>query len=260
MEVLIFNNETAASEYAAQEFSKRIQHKATTVLGLATGSTPLKMYRELSLLHQSEGLDFSKVNTFNLDEYIGLSGDHPCSYKHFMNENFFNHINISESNVHLPDGMTKDVPKTCQEYEEAIKKVGGIDIQVLGIGSDGHIGFNEPTSSLSSRTRIKTLTKKTCEDNARFFNSIDEVPRHCITMGIATIMEARRIVLLAFGEAKAPAVSKMVEGPLSAMVPASILQMHPNVVVVLDRSAASKLSHHDYYYRVATNKPNWQRL
>ena len=209
-------------------------------------------------MHKEDGLDFSQVTTFNLDEYIGLSPDHECSYYKFMCDNLFNHINIDLANVHVPDGMATDIPGHCVDYETAIAKAGGIDIQVLGIGSDGHIGFNEPCSSLSSRTRIKTITAQTMEDNARFFDDISDVPRHCITMGIGTIMEARQIVLLAFGANKADAVKRSVEGPVSAMMPASALQMHQTVKFLTDEAAAAQLEHRQYYNWVFENKPRWQ--
>lgn len=260
MEILIFNKDIEASKYGARLFSNLIRRKPEAVLGLATGGTPIPLYQELCRQHREEGLDFSKITSFNLDEYIGLDGEHPCSYRWFMNKNLFDHINAPVDQLHIPDGKSQDVPTTCITYEEKIKEAGGIDLQVLGLGSDGHIGFNEPTSSLASRTRIKTLTQKTCEDNARFFKSIDDVPRHCITMGIGTIMEAKEIVLLAFGENKAAAVAQLVEGAISAMCPATILQMHPKAIILLDEAAASKLSQKSYYNHVAENKPEWQKI
>jgi glucosamine-6-phosphate deaminase len=203
-------------------------------------------------------LDWSRVTTFNLDEYIGLPREHPQSYHSFMWENLFRHVNISPRNVHIPDGGAADIPAFCAAYENRIRSAGGIDLQVLGIGSDGHIGFNEPSSSLASRTRIKTLTPQTRRDNARFFGSEDAVPHHVITMGIGTIMDARQILMLAFGEKKAVAISGAVEGPISANNPASVLQLHPVVKVCLDEAAASKLSRADYYRWVFANKPCWQ--
>ena len=259
MEVLIFKSAEESSRYASKLMANVVTKKPKAVLGLATGSTPLPLYEELIRKHKSEDLDFSEVTTFNLDEYIGLKGDHPCSYRYFMKDNLFDHINVKEENIHIPCGITDDIPATCAAYEEDIKQAGGIDIQVLGLGSDGHIGFNEPTSSLSSRTRIKTLTQKTCEDNARFFKSLDDVPRHCITMGIGTIMESNEIILLAHGKAKAEAVKHLVEGPISAMWPATALQMHQHVKVLLDEDAASSLTQTDYYLWVANNKPTWQQ-
>jgi glucosamine-6-phosphate deaminase len=210
-------------------------------------------------MHREAGVDFSAVTTFNLDEYIGLPPDHPASYNAFMHENLFSHLNVPGENIHIPDGMTGDVPRHCTAYEQAIAKAGGIDLQVLGIGGDGHIGFNEPTSSLASRTRIKTLTEETRQDNARFFPSIDGVPYHVITMGVGTVLESRTCVMLAFGESKAAAVANMVEGPVTAMVPASALQMHQHVHVLLDEAAASKLKNREYYRYVYDHKPGWQQ-
>ena len=260
MEVLIFENDANASEYAARMFAKLIREKPDAVLGLATGSTPCLLYAELRRQHEETGLDFSGITSFNLDEYVGLDGEHPSSYRYFMQQVLFDHVNVNRDRVHLPNGKSNDVPATCTDYEKSISAAGGIDLQVLGLGSDGHIGFNEPSSSLASRTRIKTLTRETREDNARFFDSPEEVPRHCITMGIGTIMDARQIVLLAFGDRKAAAVQQVVEGPISAMWPATILQMHPSAVVLLDEAAAGNLSKKDYYREVADNKPDWQKI
>jgi len=260
VEVLIFENDAGASKYAAKMFARLVREKPGAVLGLATGSTPRRLYKELCRQHEEEGLDFSGVTSFNLDEYVGLDSAHPSSYRYFMQQALFDHINVDPGRVHLPDGMSDDVPATCANYENSIRAAGGIDLQVLGLGSDGHIGFNEPSSSLASRTRIKTLTRQTREDNARFFGSVDEVPRHCITMGIGTIMDVRRIVLLAFGSHKTAAVQQVVEGPVSATWPATILQMHPSAVVLLDEAAAVNLEKKDYYKEVADNKPDWQKL
>ena len=196
MEIIIQPNREAATEVAADIITKLLRRKPDAVLGLATGSTPQLLYRRLI----ERKLDWSRVTTFNLDEYLGLSTEHPQSYHHFMWSNLFSHINIRPENVHIPDGMTRNVAAFCEEYEQRIKAAGGIDLQLLGIGSDGHIGFNEPTSSLASRTRIKTLTENTRRDNARFFAEGEEVPKHVLTMGIGTIMEARVNLLLAFGD------------------------------------------------------------
>ena len=205
-------------------------------------------------------LDWSRVRTFNLDEYLGLAPDHPQSYHHFMWENLFRHVNVRPENVHIPDGLAQDVPGFCADYEARIRAVGGIDLQLLGIGSDGHIGFNEPSSSLASRTRIKTLTQRTQADNARFFASAEEVPSHVITMGIGTIMEARTNLLLAFGDKKAQALAEAAEGPITAMNPASVLQLHPDARVCLDEAAATQLKRAEYYRWVFANKPQWQRV
>ena len=260
MEIIIQSDAVAASRAAARLVARLVREKPNAVLGLATGSTPLMLYKEMIRLHKEEGLDFSGVTTFNLDEYIGLEKDHPQSYYTFMWENLFSQINIKPENVHLPDGMAKDVPASCAAYEQAIVAAGGIDLQVLGIGSDGHIGFNEPTSSFASRTRIKTLTQQTVQDNARFFDGDEsKVPHHCITMGIGTIMDARMNLMLAFGAGKAEAVAATVEGPVCAMMPASILQHHPVAKVFIDEAAASALKLSAYYRWIYAGKPEWQR-
>ncbi|MFQ6606097.1 MAG: glucosamine-6-phosphate deaminase [Fidelibacterota bacterium] len=259
MLLIVEENQAAMSEEAAKIVAERIRKKPNLVLGLATGSTPLGLYQELIRLHRDEGLDFSKVVTFNLDEYIGLPPNHDQSYHYFMWKNLFKHINISPVNVHVPQGVFGNIkissfetdPKVaeyCRWYEAEIKRFGGLDLQILGIGGNGHIAFNEPGSSLGSRTRVKTLTKKTRQDNARFFESIDDVPRYAITMGIGTIMEAKEIILLAHGDSKATAVKQSVEGPITAMCPASMLQMHRKAIVIVDKKAASQLSAEFIYY------------
>lgn len=256
MEIIIQPTSVAATKIAARIIDCLLREKPNAVLGLATGSTPMLLYRELIAMK----LDWSRVTTFNLDEYIGLPREHPQSYHSVMWENLFRHVNVAKKNVHIPDGNAKDIPKFCTKYEKLIRKVGGIDLQVLGIGTDGHIGFNEPTSSLSSRTRAKTLTRRTIKDNARFFGSEDQVPRHVITMGIGTIMEARQNLLLAFGTKKARAIAGAVEGPITSANPASMLQMHPLTTVCLDANAASRLKRADYYRRAYDNKPGWQQI
>jgi glucosamine-6-phosphate deaminase len=205
-------------------------------------------------------LDWSKLTTFNLDEYVGISPQHPRSYHCFMWDNLFQHVNVSIKNANILDGMAKNIPASCENYERKIFSAGGIDLQLLGIGTDGHIGFNEQTSSLASRTRIKTLTPQTRKDNARFFGSEDKVPHHVVTMGIGTILETRHCLLLAFGKNKARAVAEAVEGPITSMNPASALQMHPKVTVCLDEAAASELKLTGYYRWVYDNKPDWQKL
>ncbi len=256
MEIIIQPTAEAATRVAARIIARLLREKPDAVLGLATGSTPLLLYHDLTALK----LDWSRVTTFNLDEYIGLDAAHPQSYQTFMWENLFQHINIARENVHIPDGNAKDIPKSCAKYEQQIKAAGGIDLQVLGIGTNGHIGFNEPTSSLASRTRIKTLTQQTLKENARFFGSEDRVPRHVITMGIGTILEARQNLLLAFGRGKARAIADAVEGPVSSLNPASVLQMHPVTQICLDEPAAGQLKRADYYRWVYDNKPDWQRV
>jgi glucosamine-6-phosphate deaminase len=260
MEVIIRPEPAAASQEAARIFEKQLLQKPTSVLGLATGSTPLGLYRELIERHRSGAIDFSRAMTFNLDEYVGLPGTHPQSYRAFMDQNLFSQINANPARTFVPNGMASDIATHCAEYEDAIRRSGGIDLQLLGIGSDGHIGFNEPSSSLSSRTRLKTITPQTIADNARFFGSADDVPRHVITMGVGTIMEAAHIIVLAIGRGKAHAVAAMVEGPITADVPASILQMHRKCTLILDEPAAESLKRQDYYRWVYDHKPQWQRL
>lgn len=256
MEIVIQPTAAAATKLAASLVAGIIRQKTGAVLGLPTGSTPLALYRELIALK----LDWCKVTTFNLDEYVGLAPEHPHSYHTFMGENLFRHVNIAKKNVHIPDGLARDIPKFCAKYEKQIRAAGGIDLQLLGIGTDGHIGFNEQTSSLASRTRIKTLTPQTRRDNARFFGSEEKVPPHVITMGIGTILEARHCVLLAFGKNKALAIAEAVEGPVTSMNPASALQLHPKVTVFLDEDAASELKLKDYYRWAYDHKPAWQKF
>lgn len=259
MEVILQPDADAVGRYAARVVARVMRNRPAPVLGLATGTTPLPLYRELIRLHREEGLDFSTCSTFNLDEYVGLPAHHAQSYRSFMQEHLHAHLNVAPARVHIPDGMAEDIATACADYEAAIRDAGGIDVQVLGIGTSGHIGFNEPTSSLRSRTRIKTLTDRTRRDNARFFETEAEVPHHVITMGIGTILDSRRCLMLATGAGKAPAVAAMIEGPLTAMCPASALQMHPHVTVVLDEAAARDLKHTSYYRWVYENKPDWQR-
>lgn len=247
MRIIITSDYDEMSKIAASIIAKQVRSKAGTVLGLATGSTPLGTYKELVRLRNEEGLDFSKVRTFNLDEYYGLQPEHPQSYHSFMFDNFFKWVNVNSENISIPDGMARDVTKFCVDYEESIKKAGGIDIQLLGIGRDGHIGFNEPGSSLGSRTRLKTLDEETVSDNARFFSGEATVPRLAITMGVGTIMESRRLLMLASGAEKAEAVEQAVEGPITSQVTASALQLHRSVVVVLDEEAAKRLKRLKYY-------------
>ena len=241
MEVIIKESYEEISKEAAEIIRDAIHLKPNLVLGLATGSTPIGTYKELIRMHKQGELDFSKVVTFNLDEYVGLPPTHDQSYHYFMHENLFNHININPANVHVPSGVAEDFDRYCQWYEDEIAKAGGIDLQVLGIGSDGHIGFNEPGSPLASRTRIVTLTEETINDNSRFFECKEDVPKSAVTMGVGTIMEARFCLLLANGKKKADPVEALVEGPITSQVTASALQMHPNTTVIIDEDAASKL-------------------
>ena len=242
MEVIIKEDYEDLSKMAAQIIGRIVRKRPRAVLGLATGGTPVGCYNELVRMHREEGLDFSQIVTFNLDEYVGLSEDHEQSYHRFMWDNLFSHINIVKANVHIPDGNAENLHAACDEYEMEMDEHGGIDIQLLGIGTNGHIAFNEPGSSLGSRTRIKTLTEHTRQDNSRFFDSLDEVPKYCVTMGIGTILEAGKLLLLANGENKADALVAAVEGPITASVPASAIQLHPDVTVIADKAAASKLT------------------
>jgi len=253
MEVIIEQAARQVGVKGANVIADHVLRKPGLALGLATGSTPLIAYEELIRKHE-QGLDFSKVVTFNLDEYLGLPPAHPQSYAKFMENNFFSRINIDKQNIHVPSGLALDPHGFCESYEADIKRAGGIDLQLLGIGRDGHIGFNEPGSSLGSRTRVKTLTRETIEDNARFFETEEEVPRFAITMGVGTIMEARRIILLATGSAKAQAVAAAVEGPVTASATASVLQLHGDVIFILDEEAASELKRRDYYRWIQENK------
>lgn len=242
MRVIVANNSDQMSKIAAQIFAERIKAKPNIVLGLATGGTPVKMYKELVRMHKEEGLDFSNVVTFNLDEYLGLPPEHDQSYRYFMNTNLFDHINIKKENTHILNGVAPDPEAECKAFEQAIKEAGGIDLQLLGIGANGHIAFNEPGSPKDSRTRVVDLTQKTIEDNSRFFKSIDEVPKKALSMGIASILEAKEIVLIADKTSKADAIAKTVEWPVTEDVPASFLQEHPNVTIIVDKDAASKLT------------------
>jgi len=248
--VLKPNSEELGRE-AARVVANAVRRNPALRLGLATGSTMLAMYQELVRLHRRESLDFSRVVTFNLDEYLGLSSNHPQSFHHYMRENFFAHVNVDAGNIHIPDGAIKgNYQQYCASYEEAIRNAGGIDLQILGIGRNGHIGFNEPTSSLGSRTRLKVLSKETIQDNRKFFASQDEIPQCAITMGIGTILESKRILLLASGAPKAAAIAKAIEGPLTASVTASALQLHSDVTFIIDREAGAELKQQEYYQRV----------
>jgi glucosamine-6-phosphate deaminase len=254
MEIIITDNYEEMSKVSAQIISCEIKKRHDLVLGLATGDTPVGTYKELVKIHKKEGLDFSKVKSFNLDEYVGLASLHKNSYNYFMWENLFKHVNINPENVYIPQGNTEDPEEFCLWYEEQIKKAGGIDMQVLGIGGDGHIAFNEPGSSFASRTRVKALVKQTIEDNARFFDNVVDVPRFAITMGVGTILEARKILLIASGEKKAEVCAQFIEGPVTSQITATALQLHNYATVVLDKEAASKLKRTEYYNWVRDNK------
>ncbi len=258
MEVIIVPAAQDVGIAAAGILSRLVAGKPGAVLGLATGASVERVYAKLVLAHQAHALDFSRVTTFNLDEYVGLSPSHPASFHAFMEERFLGRVQIDRRRVHFPPTDGDDLAGACEKFERDIRAAGGIDLQLLGIGRDGHLGFNEPTSSLASRTRIKTLTSATRDANRAGFGE-EGVPLHVVTMGIGTILEARHCLLVADGTAKADAVARMVEGPLTAMVPASALQMHPHATVIVDDAAAAKLSLLEYYREVQRNKPDWQR-
>ncbi|MFF8344528.1 glucosamine-6-phosphate deaminase [Cellulosimicrobium funkei] len=260
MEVVIAPAERLAV-LAADAVEAVVRSGPGAVLGLATGSSPLKVYDELVRRHVQEGLSFAGVRAFMLDEYVGLPVDHPQRYRNVIETEIASRVDFAPGAVQGPDGNAQDLVAACAAYEESIAGAGGVDLQILGIGTDGHIAFNEPGSSLASRTRIKTLTAQTREDNARFFgDDVEQVPRHCLTQGLATIMSARHLVLLATGKGKAEAVHQLVEGPVSAMWPATIMQMHPHATVLVDDAAASRLQLGDYYRQTYASKPDWQGL
>jgi glucosamine-6-phosphate deaminase len=242
MQIVILATAKEAAQYGCSVFIRQLQHKPGSVLGLATGSTPLALYQQLVHACQQHQLSFAKAKTFNLDEYQGLAAAHPQSYHYFMQQHLFDHIDITSQNTAFLNGIAANFDVECQQYEQLITNAGGIDLQLLGLGRNGHIGFNEPCSGLHSRTRIQSLTPATIADNARFFNAGEYQPHSAITMGIATILEARTILLLATGVSKASAVKAMIDGPLTEACPASALQFHPQVTVVLDAAAAKLIN------------------
>lgn len=260
-ELIIVDNEAQAGEIYARCVADLITRKPDAVLGLATGSSPLAAYKALARTVEAEHIDVSKVRGFALDEYAGLDPAHPESYRSTITRTVVEPLGLTPELVHVPNGNLDTIMDAGREYDEAIAAAGGVDIQILGIGTDGHIGFNEPGSSLASGTRIKTLTEQTRADNARFFDDdIDQVPTHCITQGIGTIMKARHLILLAFGENKAEAIAQTVEGGISSLWPASALQLHPHATVIVDDAAASQLRDADYYRWAYDNKPAWQGI
>jgi glucosamine-6-phosphate deaminase len=260
MEVVIVPDAAAGGELIAESISSLIARKPDALLGVATGSTPLPIYRALAARVAAGSLDVGRLRVCQLDEYVGLPAGHPESYRSVLAREVLAPLGLGLERFLGPDGTREDVPAACAEYDAALAGAGGVDLQILGIGTDGHIGFNEPCSSLASRTRIKTLTPQTREDNARFFDSLDQVPHHVITQGIGTILEAGHLVLLAIGAGKADAVAATVEGPLSALVPASALQLHPHATVVVDEAAAAQLKLADYFRATYAAKPAWQGL
>ncbi|SED94385.1 glucosamine-6-phosphate deaminase [Arthrobacter alpinus] len=260
MEVIILPSSKEVGALAADAIEALVRNKSNAVIGLATGSSPLPIYDELARRHDEEGLNFTQVRGFALDEYVGLPVGHYESYREVIRREFTNRVDVAPENVHGPDGASENITAACQQYEDAIVAAGGIDLQILGVGTNGHIGFNEPGSSLASRTRIKTLAEQTRQDNARFFDNIEQVPHHVVTQGLGTIMDARHLVLVASGAGKADAVRDFVEGPVSASCPGSILQFHPRVTVIIDEAAAAKLAGAATYRHAYDNKPVWQGL
>ncbi|MFB0833428.1 glucosamine-6-phosphate deaminase [Arthrobacter halodurans] len=256
MDVVILPTPADVGTFAAQLIGRRVAASPGTVLGVATGSSPLGIYRELARLRAREAISLDGLRCFALDEYVGLPPDHPGSYAAFVAREITGPLGLAPANVRVPDGSAGDIARACIDYEEDLAAAGGIGLQILGIGTNGHIGFNEPTSSLSSRTRVKALSEQTRKDNSRFFPSGDTVPTHCITQGLGTIMDAAEIVLVAQGERKAAAVAAAIEGPVASMCPASVLQFHRRVTVVLDEASAGRLALADYYRGVHAAKDN----
>jgi len=258
MEVIIRPTKADASWLAARIIAKAIRAKPHLTLGLATGRTMERLYAKLVQLHRDEGLDFSLVKTFNLDEYVGLASEDPNSYRYYMNHHLFGHVNIDPRNTFLPDGMADDLDAECRRYEDLIREHGGIDLQLLGIGKAGHIGFNEPLSALRSRTRVKALTPVTVKENSSLFSEPDQMPRRAITMGVGTILEARQLLVVVTGDTKAEILAKAVEGPITSMVSATAIQLHEKCQVICSESASVKLQGKDYYNWIFANEPEWQ--
>lgn len=246
MRIIVCENYESLSKKAAQIVGSQMILKPKSVLGLATGSTPIGMYRNLIRMYEEGLIDFSKIKTFNLDEYYKLPIENDQSYHYFMDENLFNHININRENIHVPNGMADDIQGECDSYDQLIDNSGGIDIQVLGIGNNAHIGFNEPSVDFKKRTHVVNLNESTRQANARFFNSLDEVPKKSITMGTGSIFKSKKILLLASGKNKAEAIYNTVHEKVTPQVPASILQFHKDVIIILDKEAASLLNENDY--------------
>ncbi len=259
MEVIIMPDERRATLLSARLIADQIRRKPSCTLGLATGRTMENLYSVLAEMHRGGELDFSLCRSFNLDEYIGIPEDDPNSYRTYMNRHLFNKVNIDIRNTHLPLGNAPDLALECENYEKRMKECGGIDIQLLGIGRSGHIGFNEPLSSLASRTRDKALTPTTIAQNAPLFPHPEDMPKRALTMGVGTILEARRILLLATGAEKAAIIAKAVEGPITSMVSASALQLHPKCTVIVDEAAAKELQGKDYYHWIFANEPEWRQ-
>lgn len=257
MEVIIRPTPESAADLVARLIARELRTNPHLVLGLATGRTMESVYARLARIRQEEALDFSLCSTFNLDEYVGLPPSDPHSYRHYMNQHLFARVNIDMRNTHLPDGLAADLDAECRKYEELIKRFNGIDLQLLGLGRTGHIGFNEPLSALRSRTRVKALAPLTLEQNAALFATPAQMPRRAITMGVGTILDARRVVLLATGAQKADIIARAVEGPITSMISATSLQLHGHCTVVVDEAAAAGLSCQDYYRWIFENEPEW---
>lgn len=257
MEVIIRPDAAAAASLVARLIAKDLRDNPHLVLSLATGRTMESVYRLLVKMHAEEGLDFSLCRTFNLDEYVGLASTDAHSYRHYMNSHLFKRVNIDLRNTHLPDGLASDLQAECAHYEQTIAKAGGIDLQLLGIGRAGHLGFNEPLSALRSRTRVKALSPVTLAQNAPLFDNPDAMPRRAITMGVGTILECRHCLLLATGAEKAEIIAKAVEGPITSMISATALQLHSRCTVVVDEAAASQLRGAEYYHWIFDNEPEW---
>jgi glucosamine-6-phosphate deaminase len=260
VEVVIMPTADDAAGVVAEVFVQLVNGQPHSVLGLATGSSPLGAYRLLIAEHRAGGVSFAACRAVLLDEYVGLPPDHPEAYRSVIRREFVDHVDLAADHLYGPEVWAVDLPDACARYDRLLADLGGVDLQLLGIGSDGHVGFNEPGSSLRSRTRVKTLTKATRRDNARFFASAEEVPRHVVTQGLGTIGDARHVVLIATGAAKAEPVARAVEGPLAAVCPASVLQLHSHATVVLDEAAAAGLQLADYYREAYAGKPSWQGL
>jgi glucosamine-6-phosphate deaminase len=258
VEVIIQPTKEAASSLVARIVAHELRTNPHLVLGLATGKTMECVYRHLVRMHQEERLDFSLCRTFNLDEYVGLFPSDPNSYRHYMNHHLFQHVNVDLRNTHLPNGLATDLDAECRHYEALIQRFGGIDLQLLGIGKAGHVGFNEPLSALRSRTRVKALTPTTIQQNAAAFGGEARMPRRAITMGVGTILECRRCLLLGTGDSKAEVIAKAVEGPITSMISATTLQLHQRCTVIVDEDAASQLKEKEYYRWIFENEPEWE--
>lgn len=241
MKLIEATNYKSMSRKAANIISAQVILQPRSILGLATGSTPLGIYRQLIEWYNKGDIDFAEIQTVNLDEYCNLSPENSQSYHYYMRTNFFDHINVKKENIHVPNGMAEDVDAECENYDKLISSLGGIDLQLLGLGNTGHIGFNEPNESFDKMTHRVALKQKTISDNSRFFSSIDEVPKFAVTMGIKAIMQARKILLVVNGAKKAEILEKVLFGPITPAIPASILQLHPNVTVIADADALTKV-------------------